>query len=161
MLLRMMSAASHGERNSRGETHMTRKRSRKIFLNLSVRDLKRTMDFFAKLGFEFDPRFTDANAACMIISEEAYVMFLAESFFRTFTKRQPCDTTRHSEGLFALSCESRAEVDEIVNKAISAGGKNAMDPMDRGNMYGWSFYDLDGHHWEVLWMDPRALQQPA
>ncbi|HSD30545.1 MAG TPA: VOC family protein [Gemmatimonadales bacterium] len=68
----------------------------------------------------------------------------------------PSDTTRHTEGLFALSCSRRAEVDELVNKAIAAGGTHAMDPMDQGFMYGWSFYDLDGHHWEVFWMDPKA-----
>ncbi len=117
------------------------------------------MDFFGTLGFQFDPKFTNDNAACMIVSDAAYVMLLAEPFFRTFTKRQPCDTSRHSEGLFALSCETRPEVDELVRKAIAAGGKHAMDPMDQGSMYGWSFYDPDGHHWELMWMDPRALQR--
>ena len=136
------------------ETH-----SRKLFVNLAVGDLKKSMDFFAKLGFGFDPKFTDDKAACMIISEEAYVMLLGEPFFRTFTKREPCDTSRHTEGLFALSCASRAEVDEMVKTAVAAGGKHAMDPQDHGFMYGWSFYDLDGHHWEVLWMDPEFARR--
>lgn len=140
---------------------MAQKRSRKIFVNLPVRDLKRARDFFAKLGFDFDPKFSDDKAVCMIVSDEAYVMLLAEPFFKTFTKREICDTSRQSEGLFALSCETRAEVDEIVKKAISAGGKSAMDKMDQGSMYGWSFYDPDGHHWEVMWMDPKALQGHA
>ena len=137
---------------------MTTSSSRKIFVNLSVRDLKRSMDFFAGLGFGFNPQFTDDNAACMIISEEAFVMLLTEPFFKTFTKRELCNTSTHTEGLFALSCGSRAEVDEIVKKAIAAGGKHAMDLQDHGFMYSWSFYDLDDHHWEVVWMDPKAIQ---
>jgi hypothetical protein len=139
--------------------HMAAKPSRKIFVNLAVRDLKKSMEFFTKLGFEFNPQFTDEKAACMVISEEAFVMLLREPFFKTFTKQELCDTTKQTEGLFALSCESRTEVDEIVKKAIAAGGKHAMDPMDQGFMYGWSFYDLDGHHWEVMWMDPKAIAE--
>jgi predicted lactoylglutathione lyase len=135
---------------------MAESNSRKIFVNLAVRDLKKSMDFFSTLGFEFNPKFTDENAACMIISEDAFVMLLKERFFRTFTRREPCDTTTHTEGLFALSCRTRAEVDALVQKAVAAGGQHAMDPQDHGFMYGWSFYDLDGHHWEVLWMDPKA-----
>jgi predicted lactoylglutathione lyase len=128
-----------------------------IFVNLAVRELKRSTDFFGKLGFQFDPRFTDEKATCMIINEGACVMLLTEPFFRTFTTRGICDTSSQTEGLFAISCESRGEVDELVNKAIAAGGKHAMDPVDHGFMYGWSFYDPDGHHWEVLWMDPKAI----
>jgi predicted lactoylglutathione lyase len=85
-------------------------------------------------------------------------MLLTEPFFKTFTKRELCDTSRQTEGLFCLSCSSRAEVDELVKKATAAGGKHAMDSQDHGFMYGWSFYDLDGHHWEVMWMDPKAAQ---
>ena len=138
---------------------MAEKRSRKLFVNLAVRDLKKSMDFFTKLGFAFNPKFTDDKAACMIVSEEAYFMLLGEPFFKTFTKRDVCDTSRHTEGLFALSCDSRAEVDEMVKKAVAAGGKHAMEPQDHGFMYGWSFYDLDDHHWEVLWMDPKFAEQ--
>ena len=129
---------------------------RKMFVNLPVRNLKRTMEFFTALGFKFDPKFTDENAACMVVSDEAYVMLLAGPFFRTFTKREPPDTSRYTEVLLALSCDSRAEVDDLVKKAVSAGGSHAMDPTDHGFMYGWSFYDPDGHHWEVFWMDPSA-----
>jgi uncharacterized protein len=132
--------------------------ARKIFVNLAVRDLQKSMEFFSTLGFTFNRQFTDDKAACMVISDEAFVMLLAEPFFKTFTKRQPCDTSRSTEALMALSCASKAEVDEIVRKAIDAGGEHAMDPTDQGFMYGWSFYDLDGHHWEVLWMDPNAIQ---
>ncbi|HET7824779.1 MAG TPA: VOC family protein [Anaeromyxobacter sp.] len=134
---------------------------RKLFVNLPVRDLNASKRFFTQLGFEFNPQFTDEKAACMVVSDEAYVMLLTEPFFRTFTKRQLCDTSRETEGLFALSCESRAEVDDLVRKAVAAGGRHAAEPQDHGFMYGWSFYDLDGHHWEVLWMDPDAIQQRA
>lgn len=136
---------------------MIEKHPRKIFVNLAVRDLKRSKELFAKLGFEFNPQFTDDNAACMVINQDAYVMLLAEPFFKTFTKRELCDTSARTEGLFALSCSSRDEVDLMVNTAIAAGATHAMDPMDHGFMYGWSFYDLDGHHWEVFWMDPNAV----
>ena len=98
---------------------MADKSPRKMFVNLAVRDLKKSMSFFTKLGFEFNPKFTDDKAACMIISEEAFVMLLGEPFFRTFTQRELCDTTKHTEGLFALSCDSRDEVDEMVKKAAA------------------------------------------
>jgi predicted lactoylglutathione lyase len=138
---------------------MAERPSRELFVNLAVRDLERSKEFFSRLGFGFDPHFTDANAACMIVGEHSFVMLLAEPFFRTFTKREPCDTSRQTEGLFALSCGSRTEVDQMVKDAIGAGGRHAMDPQDHGFMYGWSFYDLDGHHWEVFWMDPAASQR--
>jgi hypothetical protein len=140
------------------EKIMADKSARKIFVNLPVRDLKKSKDFFTKLGFGFDAKFTDDKAACMVISAEAYVMLLGEPFFKTFTSRELCDTTKHTEALIALSCDSRAEVDEMVNKAVAAGGKPAMDRQNHGFMYGWSFYDVDGHHWEVLWMDPKVAQ---
>lgn len=137
---------------------MSTRTSRKIFVNLPVRDLKQSMQFFSQLGFDFNLQFTDDKAACMVISDEAFVMLLREEFFRTFTKREPADTSRSTEALLALSCESKAEVDEMVRKAVDAGGSHAMDATDHGFMYGWSFYDLDGHHWEVMWMDPNAVQ---
>lgn len=132
--------------------------SRKIFVNLAVRDLERSKDFFSKLGFRFNAQFTDEKAAGMILNDESFVMLLTESFFKTFTKREVCDTTKQTESLLALSCSSRTEVDEMVKKALAAGGRHAMDRMDQGFMYGWSFYDLDGHHWEVFWMDPKTVQ---
>jgi uncharacterized protein len=132
--------------------------SRKMFVNLAVRDLNRTKEFFSALGFTFNPKFTDNNAACMVVSEEGYVMLLMEPFFKGFTKREICDTKTHTEALVALSCSSREEVDEMVRKAVAAGGSHAMDPQDHGFMYAWSFYDPDGHHWEVFWMDPAAAQ---
>ncbi|HVE70835.1 MAG TPA: VOC family protein [Thermoanaerobaculia bacterium] len=131
---------------------------RMIFVNLPVRDLKKSMEFFSALGFTYNPQFTDDKAACMILSDKAFVMLLSEPFFQGFTKNAICDTSKYSEALLALSCQSRAEVEQLVRKAIDAGGRHAMDPMDHGFMYAWSFYDLDGHHWEVLWMDPSAVQ---
>jgi predicted lactoylglutathione lyase len=134
---------------------------RKIFVNLAVHDLPSTMAFFSKLGFAFNPRFTDEKAACMVVSEEAFVMLLTEPFFATFTERAICDTRSHTEGMFALACVSRTEVDELVKKAVAAGGTAVGEPKDHGFMYGHGFYDLDGHHWEVLWMDPKAVTGEA
>jgi uncharacterized protein len=137
---------------------MTDENARKIFVNLAVRDLKKTKEFFSALGFSFNPKFTDDNAACMVVSDDAFVMLLTQPFFKTFTTRDVCDTSKSTEGLLALSCDSRGEVDEMVKKALSAGGQHAMEPQDHGFMYGWSFYDPDGHHWEVFWMDPKAAR---
>ena len=131
---------------------------RKIFVNLPVRDLNRSIEFFSALGLTFNPRFTDEKAACMVVSDEAFVMLLTEPFFKTFTRRRLCNTATVTEGLFALSCRSKTEVDEMVETAIAAGGKHAMEKQELGSMYGWSFYDLDGHHWEVIWMDSGAIQ---
>ena len=133
--------------------------SRKLFVNLPVRDLERSKAFFTKLGFEFNPRFTDEKAACMVISDEAFAMLLTEPFFKTFTKRELCDTSTHTEALFTVSCASRAAVDELVQTAIANGGKQADEPQDHGFMYDWGFYDLDGHGWGVMWMDPSAVQK--
>lgn len=132
--------------------------ARQIFVNLAVRDLARTKAFFSSLGFTFNPKFSDENAACMVISDDAFVMLLTEPFFKTFTTREVCDTSRQTEALIAVSCEDRADVDTLVRKAVAAGGRDAMPPQDHGFMYARSFYDLDGHHWEVVWMDPKAAE---
>lgn len=136
---------------------MTGNQTRQIYVNVSVTDLKRSMDFFKQLGFGFNPQFTDENAACMIVNDNAFVMLLTEPFFKRFTKRGICNTGSHTEALLAVSCGSPAEVDNIVHKAVAAGGSHAMEPQDHGFMYGWSFYDPDGHHWEVMWMDPGGM----
>ncbi len=104
------------------------------------------------------PQFTDDNAACMEVNDKALVMLLAEPFFKSFTSREICDTRTHSEGLFGVSCESRAEVDDLMGKAIAAGATDAENVQDHGFMYGRAFHDLDGHHWEVMWMDPASVQ---
>jgi len=130
-----------------------------MFVNLPVRDLDRSKAFFGRLGFSFNPKFTDDKAACMVVSDLGFVMLIHETFYRTFTNRELCDTTRQNEGLVALSCEDRAEVDRFVGEAVEAGGSRAMPPIDHGFMYERSFYDPDGHHWSVIWMDPEVAQQ--
>lgn len=135
---------------------MSSQATRSLFVNLAVSDLDKTKAFFSNLGFEFNPHFTNETGACMVINELTSVMLLTRPFFEGFMKKKICDTRTHTEALLALSCESRAGVDEMVKKAIAAGGSHAMDPQDHGFMYGRSFYDLDGHHWEVFWMDPAA-----
>lgn len=137
---------------------MTTTSERMMFVNLPVEDLDRSMNFFRRLGFEFNPQFTDEKAACMVLSDKGYVMLLTREFFGGFTKRSICETKTHSEALIAISCRSREEVDRLVNTAVSSGGSHAVDSQDHGWMYGWSFYDPDGHHWEVLWMDPNKSE---
>lgn len=134
------------------------KPSRMLFVNLPVKDLTRAKTLFAALGFTFNPQFTDDNAACMVVNDQALVMLLAEPFFQGFTSRTIADTRTHAEGLFGVSCASRAEVDELMDKALAAGATDAERVQDHGFMYGRAFYDLDGHHWEVMWMDPATVQ---
>jgi predicted lactoylglutathione lyase/uncharacterized protein YndB with AHSA1/START domain len=131
--------------------------ARKLFVNLPVHDLERSIGFFTKLGLTFDPRFTDESATCMLIGQDAYAMLLVRDRFRDFTGRDLCDTRRQTEGIFALSCTSRAEVDRMAESALDAGGARAVAPQDHGFMYERSFYDPDGHHWTVFWMDPEAV----
>ncbi len=135
--------------------------ARSIFVNLPVKDLDKTKAFFSKLGFTYNPQFTDQNAACMVISELGYVMLLQEAFFKTFTKREISDATKQTEALFCLSCESKEAVDAMVRAALENGGSAAMPKQDHGFMYAGSFYDLDGHHWEVMWMDPSHVQKSS
>lgn len=133
--------------------------ARKLFVNLPVCDLKRSVDFFTQLGLTFDPRFTDESATCMLIGQDAYAMLLVRDRFLDFTGRDLCDTRTHTEGIFALSCASRAEVDRMAEGARRAGGAPAIKPHDHGFMYERGFYDLDGHHWTVFWMDPEAIDE--
>ena len=138
---------------------MPANRTAKIFVNLPVRDLKKSMEFFTQLGFAFNPQFTNDSGASMVLSEEGYVMLLTEAHFKSFAKKPLSDPRTSTQGIFAISAASRADVDTGVKTAIAAGGTHAADPMDHGFMYGWSFFDLDGHHWEVFWMDPAAVQK--
>jgi predicted lactoylglutathione lyase len=133
--------------------------SRKMFVNLSVRDLDRSVAFFTALGLTFDERFTDDEAACLIISDEAFVMLLVEERFEEFTTKAVCDATTHTEAILALSADSRPDVDVFADRALAGGGQPANDPMDMEFMYGRSFYDPDGHLWEVFHMDPSALEE--
>lgn len=130
---------------------------RMIFVNLPVRDLDRSKAFFEALGFHFNPQFTDATAACLVISPHIHAMLLTHEKFQSFTHRPICDARASTEVLIALSCESREEVDRLVDKAIANGGAQFRDPADHGFMYERNFEDPDGHVWECFWMDPAAV----
>jgi predicted lactoylglutathione lyase len=132
-----------------------------MFVNLPVRDLARAKGFFEELGFGIDPRFTDERAACLTVNDAARVMLIREDFFRTFTRRELCDTSRQNESLVAFSAPSRGEVDALVRAALAAGGAEAKEAVDHGFMYERSFYDPDGHHWAVVWMDPKVAHGDA
>lgn len=129
----------------------------KIFLNLAVKDLNRAVSFFNELGFSTDPKFTNDKGACIVISENIYVMILVKEFYQTFTEKQICDSTTTSEVLISLSMESRKKVDEIIEKAVKAGGTDYQEAKDYGWMYQRTFLDIDGHHWEVFYMDESQI----
>jgi uncharacterized protein len=133
--------------------------TRKIFVNLPVKDLKRSMSFFKELGFQFNPQFTDETAACMVIADDIYVMLLTHAKFKTFTKKEIADATRFTEELTALSFESKAKVNDLLETALKAGAIKSGELQDHGFMYGRSFDDLDGHTWEIFWMDPNHIQK--
>ncbi len=132
----------------------------KIFVNLPVKDLQKSIEFFTKLGYSFNPQFTDENATCMIIEEGSiYAMLLVEPFFKTFIDKDIADTNNVTESIIALEMPDKEGVDKIVQKAIEAGGTKYRDLTDMGWMYQDSFADLDGHKWEVFWMDPNGYPQ--
>ncbi|WP_308365793.1 MULTISPECIES: VOC family protein [unclassified Microbulbifer] len=134
--------------------------SKKIFVNLPVADLGKSIEFFSRLGFDFNAQFTDETATCMVISDSIFVMLLTREKFSSFTPgMEICDTGKSTEVLICLSADSREEVDALISKATAAGGSAFREPEDHGFMYGRAFRDLDGHIWEVVWMDPAALQQ--
>ncbi|MEK4053738.1 VOC family protein [Paenibacillus sp. FSL F4-0087] len=128
-------------------------RAKQIFVNLPVKDLKRSVDFFTKVGFEFNANFTDESATCMIIGDNIYAMLLVEDRFQSFISKKISNAADTAEVIVALSVESREQVDLIVQAALDAGGKPYNDPQDHGFMYGWSFQDPDDHLWEVSYMD--------
>lgn len=130
-----------------------------IFVNLPVKDLNKSIEFFTKLGFTFNPQFTDENATCMIMGENIFAMLLVEKFFQTFTKKSISDATKSAEVIVALAVESREKADELSNKALATGGFFSNEPQDHGWMYGRSFQDIDGHLWEVFYADPTAINQ--
>ena len=130
----------------------------RIFVNLPVKDLARSVRFFTTLGYTFDPRFTDETATCMNIGENIHAMLVTEPRFRDFTPKEIADAKRTSEVLVALSCASRGDVDRIVETAFAAGARRYRDPKDHGFMYEWGFEDLEGHIWEYFWMDPAHVQ---
>ena len=131
---------------------------RLIFVNLPVADLDRSVAFFSRLGFTFNRQFTDDNATCMVISDQAFVMLLVRPFFATFVTKDVADPAAATGAIVTVSADSRAEVDALADRALEAGGTPSKEPQDAGFMYGRSFYDLDGHAWEVMWMDQGAVQ---
>ena len=134
---------------------------RQIYVNIAIKNLERSKAFFSSLGFGFNPQFTNDSGACMIVADDIYVMLLTEPFFQGFTKKPVADAKKTTEVLICLSCTSRAEVDELVRKAVAAGGKTPVPPQDHGFMYGHGFEDLDGHQWELTHMDPNATPPQA
>ncbi|MEU5520203.1 VOC family protein [Streptomyces sp. NPDC052079] len=129
-----------------------------IFVNLPVNDLDASKKFFTELGYSINPQFSDETAASVVISDTIVAMLLTRQKYAEFTKKEIVDARKSSEVLIALSAESREKVDELVDKALAAGGTVAGETLDHGLMYGRSFDDLDGHTWEVVWMDPAALE---
>lgn len=127
----------------------------RIFVNLAVKHLDRSITFFKQLGFAFNPKFTDHTAACMVVSDTIHAMLLTEAKFKEFTRKELADATRTTEVLVCLAVEDRDEVDRIFDAALKAGATEARGPVDYGFMFGRSFNDLDGHIWEIIWMDPQ------
>lgn len=130
----------------------------KIFVSLPVKDLTQSIAFYTKLGYTFNPQFADETAACMIISEDIYAMLGTHAKLKSLTTKEICDTTKYTSALISLTCESRAQVDELVAKAIAAGGSTSSEPTDHGFMYSHDYEDLDGNGWGLFWMDPSAAQ---
>jgi uncharacterized protein len=132
----------------------------KMFVNLPVNDLKKTMNFFSELGFKFNPMFTDEKAACMVIGEDIYSMLLVEKFFKSFIPdREICDTKKSAEAIVALSAKTRKEVDELIRKAVAAGGSEYRQTQDYGWMYGRAFQDINGHIWDIFYMDMNSIPE--
>lgn len=127
-----------------------------IFVNLPVVDLQRSVDFFTRLGYTFNPQFTDENAACMVISDEIFVMLLRQHFFKNFIHKEIADSSNVVESILSLTMENRAEVDAMLEKALAAGATETIS-MDEGWMYQRGFADLDGHLWEYFYMDINAI----
>lgn len=133
-------------------------KAKRIFINLPVKDLKKTMAFFEAVGFEFNMQFTGDDAAALVIGDNIVAMLLHEPYFQTFTRKSINDASQSTEVILAFSADSRAAVDEIVQRALAAGAAPYNDPVDHGFMYSWSFEDLDGHLWEVVYLDEAAAE---
>ncbi|MET8132653.1 MULTISPECIES: VOC family protein [unclassified Streptomyces] len=129
-----------------------------IFVNLPVSDVDTSKKFFTELGYTINPQFSTDDCACVVISDTIIAMMLSKQRYADFTKKQIADATKTSEVLLCLSAESREKVDELVDAAIAAGGSGTGETQDQGFMYGRAFDDPDGHTWEVMWMDPAAVQ---
>lgn len=134
--------------------------NKQVFFNLAVKDLNKTIGFFTKLGFKFNPQFTDQNATCMIIGKDSFAMLLVEKFFKGFIPdKEICDARKNTETLIAISLGNRNEVDKMMALVIQAGGKEYRSAQDYGWMYGRAFEDLDGHIWELIYMDMNKMPE--
>lgn len=130
-----------------------------IFVNLPVKDLEKSKDFFTQLGYSFNPQFTDDKAACLVISDTIFAMLLTEEYFKSFSNQEIADTSKVNEVILALSAESKEQLITLVDKAVKAGATEPKPATDYGFMYSRTFNDLDGHRWEIVYMDPNAAQQ--
>jgi predicted lactoylglutathione lyase len=155
----MIAATSRRHHTNASPNHRELAMATKIFVNLAVKHLDKSVEFFKTLGFTFNPQFTDETAACMVISDDIYAMLLTEKKFKEFTRKEIADATKATEVLTCLSVDSKDEVNRIVDTALKASATEAREPMDYGFMFGRSFNDLDGHIWEIIWMDPSHVQQ--
>ena len=137
--------------------------SKLIFVNLPVTDLERSKRFYEAIGARNEPKFSNEQAAMMVLSDTIHVMLLTHDFYKGFTGKEIADAHKTSQMLLAISCDSPAEVDSLVDAAAGAGGKADPGPKQDmgGMMYGRSFEDPDGHHWEPMWMDAAAAEQGA
>jgi len=134
---------------------------KQIFINLPVKDLKKTNAFFEGLGFSFNTQFSNEIATCVILGENIFAMLLMEDFFKSFTPKTICDATKSTEALICIQVDSREKVDELLTKAISFGGKEPREKQDHGWMYARSMEDMDGHIWEIMFADPSAMPPQA
>ncbi|TJY42574.1 glyoxalase/bleomycin resistance/extradiol dioxygenase family protein [Cohnella pontilimi] len=134
-------------------------KSNYTYVNLPVKDLNRTKEFFSSIGFEFNPQFSDEKAACLVINDNTFVQLIVESYFQTFINKPIADVASAAGGIIALSADSREHVDQLADKALTAGGKQSKEPADHGFMYVRNFEDLDGHLWEIAYMDMSAFSQ--
>ncbi|MFI8264367.1 MULTISPECIES: VOC family protein [unclassified Streptomyces] len=129
-----------------------------IFVNLPVKDIEAAKAFWVKLGYSFNPQFSDEQTGCLVISDTIFAMLMTEARFKDFATKEVADATKTTEVMLALSAESREQVDEVVGAALAAGATEPRPAQDLGFMYGRAFEDLDGHVWEYVWMDPAAVQ---
>ncbi|MFD5509206.1 VOC family protein [Streptomyces sp. NPDC059761] len=129
-----------------------------IFVNLPVKDIEASKAFWGKLGYSFNPQFSDDKTGCLVISDTIFAMLMTEARFKDFATKEVADATKTTEVMLALSAESREQVDEVVGAALAAGATEPRPAQDLGFMYGRAFEDLEGHVWEYVWMDPAAVQ---
>lgn len=135
--------------------------TKQIFINLAVKDIQKSMDFYTSLGFSNNPQFSDESAKCMVWSENIFVMIMTHEKFASFATKPIADTKSNLAGLFSLSVDSIEEMNRILNKGLNAGGKEPTDMKDYGFMQQRTIEDFDGHTWEVFYMDITKFPQQS